>query len=1040
MTEPKPFQKKTIAAALKALRDHAGTRRFLVADEVGLGKTVVAQHVILNMMNELRRRPLVVFYVCSSLSIAAQNRRKLLEVLPARERAKAECQIDRLTLLPAFDRPSHPRLNLYTLTPDTSIPERGGRRRDGRAPERALIHVLVEQTWPEFFSMYGMPANFFQCNAGNASWPGYIERERQRLARMKARDTRDISRLLTAFRDSVRRQLKLQPREWVCKRLCAIPQPLEIIANLRSALAACAIDQVHPDLVIFDEFQRFQDLLDEQIDEAASRVIEGLQGTGDADSHALMLLSATPYRLFSRRHEDDTEQSHHSEFFKLLGFLSGNGERGKRIRNECREAFTALELSIRRGELDSESAQCARKRIQSLLRPLMSRTERASHDHGWDNARTESLSADLHPSELGIFKQFANSLKDDHRPHAVPYWTSIPLPMQTMGGRYVVRKDAIPARSEGIQALNAQQRDRFELPAEPWAHPRLRSLLEHFPLERLALPWLPPSLPWWELDGQWRGHDRQGLGKVLVFSRFRAVPQAVASLISYTLESRLLGRSSRSRVSLQYQDVTKRRSLTATGERYPLLALFHPSPLICACTDPLVAASKSLEEVRESVSRQLRGALNNLGIAISSGDGPVRPVWRLLSALEERAGHWARIYPAWVLVHQESRRTGAEEVEIGRGMIPLLERWHQARLETDLVTLSELEVDRLVDFALSSPGVVVGRALRRHWPEALEGENYYHTLQVAWNGLRTYLDQRWFVMLLSGDEERTPYPDALQRAVLQGNLEAVLDEHLWITRKLSGLEGERLANELRSGLSLRTSPFKLHTPEADFRAESRDGSDDFNLRCHVAMPFTEARLVTIREDGSEEDHGLRTDELRRAFNTPFWPHILTTTSVGQEGLDFHVWCSQLVHWDLCGNPMDLEQREGRIQRFGGLAIRQAIARELGEDVLSEPVSGERASPWKMLERLADSRLADPSGLRPWWVCTDAAIRRYVFDVPGSEQRQRFAWMKEQRLLYRLALGQPNQEDLLEVLAGRADLTPEKLREVSVGLSAYFDEE
>ena len=31
----------------------------------------------------------------------------------------------------------------------------------------------------------------------------------------------------------------------------------------------------------------------------------------------------------------------------------------------------------------------------------------------------------------------------------------------------------------------------------------------------------------------------------------------------------------------------------------------------------------------------------------------------------------------------------------------------------------------------------------------------------------------------------------------------------------------------------------------------------------------------------------------------------------------------LVHWDLCRNPVDLEQREGRIQRFGGLAIRRA---------------------------------------------------------------------------------------------------------------------
>ena len=52
----------------------------------------------------------------------------------------------------------------------------------------------------------------------------------------------------------------------------------------------------------------------------------------------------------------------------------------------------------------------------------------------------------------------------------------------------------------------------------------------------------------------------------------------------------------------------------------------------------------------------------------------------------------------------------------------------------------------------------------------------------------------------------------------------------------------------------------------------------------------------------------RSDELRRAFNAPFWPYVLATTSAGQEGLDFHTWCSRVPHWDLCSSPLDLEQR------------------------------------------------------------------------------------------------------------------------------------
>ena len=41
MTEPKPFQVATIQAVLRALHSSKGSKRFLVADEVGLGKSDV---------------------------------------------------------------------------------------------------------------------------------------------------------------------------------------------------------------------------------------------------------------------------------------------------------------------------------------------------------------------------------------------------------------------------------------------------------------------------------------------------------------------------------------------------------------------------------------------------------------------------------------------------------------------------------------------------------------------------------------------------------------------------------------------------------------------------------------------------------------------------------------------------------------------------------------------------------------------------------------------------------------------------------------
>ena len=118
---------------------------------------------------------------------------------------------------------------------------------------------------------------------------------------------------------------------------------------------------------------------------------------------------------------------------------------------------------------------------------------------------------------------------------------------------------------------------------------------------------------------------------------------------------------------------------------------------------------------------------------------------------------------------------------------------------------------------------------------------------------------------------------------------------------------------------------------------------------------------------------IRTDELRKAFNTPFWPYVLATTAVGQEGLDFHTWCDTIIHWDLCRNPVDLEQREGRIQRYGGLSIRRAIVREVAENIQSERKAGE--SPWVAIQRWLKNVWPTSLALPP-----GGCIRVEVFDV------------------------------------------------------------
>ena len=128
--------------------------------------------------------------------------------------------------------------------------------------------------------------------------------------------------------------------------------------------------------------------------------------------------------------------------------------------------------------------------------------------------------------------------------------------------------------------------------------------------------------------------------------------------------------------------------------------------------------------------------------------------------------------------------------------------------------------------------------------------------------------------------------------------------------------------------------------------------------------------------------------------------------------------------------MDLEQREGRIDRYAGLSLRRVLASTLVPDW--EAV-GEGCSPWEVLaDRAEQAHRGDPVGLAPWWLVEGARIRRLVFDVPLSEAKARFEDLRQQRLLYRLTLGQPDQSDLVRALRRR--FSPEDVVAATINLS------
>ena len=1005
MSAPKAFQRATIKCALSAFDRRRRVRRFLVADEVGLGKTIVARGVIERLMRQNHPiRPLRVFYVCSSLAIAAQNKDSLLKVIrdPA-VRACSVSDVDRLTLAPNRQLSGNVPLHLYTLTPGTSIPDRKGMRRTGTVEERALLHNLLASRYPSLMQIEGQKEEWLRRNAV-ASWEDWKQWS----------GCQPSSSLRRAFFPILRKQLGLTPGQHLPSAISRNlrEDPLETIGTLRIALARTGLAELAPDLVIFDEFQRFQDLLDGS--NRGSDIAQEMVRTGRGGP-AVLLLSATPYRLYSR----DADQlfgnvRHHEQFFELVEWLYGGDRQARNNRSELQKLFLDYGEALRSTNPSGHLTVKIKKKIEDRLRPVIARTERFAHQAGQDAAELIEIPAPLKTEDLDLFRHMVSCFKGNAQARpvsagtSIAYWSSVPLPMQTLGPEYKAWASAqlLTPKSKALRLSNDDIRD-FHGPAI-WPHPKLRALCARYRPEKLAVPWLSPSMPWWPLGRRWTESPTE---KALLFSRFRAVPRAVAGLMSYELERHLLRRE-----GLQFREVTKK---TLLGPQRENLAFFHPSFILARLVDPWLSKAESAKHVKLIAAEQTKAALTRMGIEIDSRGGRARPLPELLVLLERRVGAWNNSLEAWRrLATSVSRSEKVGETSL-RSRV---DQW-DAAVHGQLDAVDQRELTTLANAALSSPGSVLARSLLRHQlAQDNSVELHYRTLRVSWEGLRSYFNNPWMAASMTGHGN---YRTRISRAILDGNLESVFDEHLWVTATLRHLDSEALLDNLTTALSLRTSDVKLYGYNGD--------QSDYHLRSHAVLPFNEAirRHRPIADDSNQP--AVRTDEVRIAFNSPFWPYVLATTSVGQEGLDFHTWCSTIVHWDLPGNPVDLEQREGRVDRYAGLSTRRAIANNNDPYTLDADIA---CSPWEMLAaQVEHTHRNDPVGLAPWWIVEGTRIKRLVFDVPLSEARARFEDLRQQRLLYRLTLGQPNQADLVKALRNR--VSPREVIAATINLSAQY---
>ncbi|MGJ0119614.1 helicase-related protein [Williamsia sp. MIQD14] len=1039
----RPFQRATVDHVVDILYRSKSGKRFLVADETGLGKTMVARGVIASAIEALQDEPGVdridVVYICSNADVARQNVKKL-DIL-----GNEASLSTRLSLLAAEtdklkngDRSAGKPVNLVSLTPKTAFPDKGWR--GGTSRERALLHIifrdrLVLKGKYETASLRLLQGgvgtmerfkqavtNFeYQLGAAPGHGAGKLDAEIVdrfwKMASQPAADNGSLVDRFTAFVEQTAGKSKVP---------AASSEVSQLHSELRRTLARASVDALEPDLIILDEFQRFTELLD-----AENPIAELAHDLFTFEHAKVLLLSATPYKPIDNLSQDGS--THQSEFLGVLEFLAHEkaGEPAAGIEKLLAEYRQSVKTRTDPAEL--------RDRIRGELLQLMCRTERPTKSRESMVQEREfkapAISADAAAQFLAmskIAKHVDSNLPMDiwkSVPELVHFWEAYKI-----GDR--VRKQ-LDAGDEELKEMVASLRrldpaavDRFdELPVD---NPRLQTLLDETTGKGWqSLLWMPPSLPYLKPGGPFASPDVASITKKLVFSSWTATPTAVASLVSHDA-SRRIARPDQSRtpkVTVENRDsVSQRIQFRRSGDRLSAMAgflPFFPLPGLADMADPLQRAGVAGQPFnRELAESRIAGDLQSrLGRDVhESGASELSALtwqWPLalsdgildeaLSAVIVDASHQAITVADAIAGRAASKGVEQEDDRRDQGTAIdeyVTEAWavHRGRATLDVRAVPPGLAAQTARLAMHSPANCAWRSFGRLSVDdsAVTNGGRWRAAAILASGLRA-LFNRWDSALLLDQlyGSATPYWQRVLQYCADGNLQAVLDEYLF---HLVQVEGDAAFDDAALIKFAWHAASALKVTPAAYKAKDPLEEQDIDFSNRFAMRYGGAR---------ESEESARPSEIRDAFNSPFWPFVLVSTSVGQEGIDFHPWCHNLVHWNVPTNPVDFEQRDGRVNRFRGHAVRKNIAHQFSRKILGAN------NPWQEAYRLAGENAphSDVPGLAPEWVYPGpASVARDVMPYQLSIDAARLRRTHERVALYRLAFGQPRQEDLMELMA------------------------
>jgi len=1039
--------------------------KVLIADEVGLGKTIIAKGVIAKSVDKERKeKAFHVVYICSNQVLASQNISKLNPF------GVSEQPLNRLIFLAI-----NPKINnmlplrLSSLTPNTSF---NLTRSTGYKEERAIIFMLLFK-YADFKQYEKELSKLFRGNRqiSKKNWNYLIRNYKNKKDYLRPELAKAFKEKLKNLPFSISRFPKsnnlLGNREYksfyaglkglmrkfsIDKKNDPLDYSYEIVIALRKELTKICVKYLDADLFILDEFQKFKSLIDGEDFSEAGEIAKAVLHNDEA---RVLLLSATPFKPYTTRREQLNGEDHHYEFKKIVTFLGGKkGEDLWQGFRKDQEAFFEILRFPKTAIEDPISAFGVKTKLEDSFKTFLSRNERLNVAKDYDNMIAKNtvdqisvINTDVANfiaiDKLADILRSKNPLITNRFGSTLEFAKSAPYPLSFLKGynlydlfdnykddpeiKSFLKKNA--NATIAYEKINNYKPFGFHKGEPTYPNGKLRVLAEEcFSHNAELLLWIPPSKPYYTPFGCYE--KASDFSKILVFSNWLMAPRAISTLLSYEVERRTIG-SDKSKSSLEkgkrnyfsqprkpIQQITYNHSGSYKKVKYDATntILTYPGKVLSEINllKNIKKYSQKYSDIKKIQALKIKQLFEEFKIN------------KNFVSFEREDQKWYWIASPLLDILKDPDNTILDEIAQSHSGNKKSLYQYLKKITNDVLKGNEQMgkfpndlFSVLSEITLSSPASACILAFENNFKNDHTNNDFFITSHNIADAFISLLNKPESIAAIRIAVSGNEYWRQVLQYSASGNISSMFEEYFYMLRNCNNT---RTTKEV---MHLMIDVLTVSTSNINVDLQNKNGELQSNfMRCHFAANFGDENIGT--ESGSNRSVNVRT-----VFNSPFRPFVLASTSIGQEGLDFHFYCRKIFHWNLPHNAIDIEQREGRINRFKSFVIRKKLA-ELISDEEIEKYNNE-GSIWSALFACGkELNMEDNSGIKPYWYLDSkdneeqsTMIERFVPIHKYSKDLNKYEQLKATLGLYRLTFGQPRQEELIEAFK-ESQLTSEEI--------------